>query len=251
MKNNNNVAFVSEQLHRTYMEDFHSFTLLGKTIFGGVYDSHGDARPAKYARDRMPVVFKEFLKGVKGIPQEAFKKAYKKISDEMTWAVDCGTCVANFFIKNEKIYIANAGDSHIVIVGDGIRLLTNDHRVSDPDERQRVIKNGAKIYNNRYVQVNKDCLMPTRTLGDQGFKPFGVMCEPSVLSCEIKKEDRFLIAGTDGLFDVLSLEEIFSIYKLVTRRNTKLLAKLLKEWVIKRGGTDNLTIIVYRFDKKT
>lgn len=44
----------------------------------------------------------------------------------------------------------------------------------------------------------------TRSFGDTCGHAAGIVAEPEIKEFDIKEEDRFLILGSDGLFDFLS-----------------------------------------------
>ena len=237
------VAFVSEQCLRDHMEDVHTFEpdfIQKGWVFGGVYDGHSSIRPAKMAAQNIPRLFRNLVRD--STPDEAFKKAYELTSHEMSaWAYRCGACVANFFIQEGVIHHANVGDAGIVVVGEEITKLTTNHRTDNETERVRITNAGGLIQG-KYVWVGNNGLMSTRTLGDQRFKPVGITHEPSVGSYQIKPTDRFLVAGTDGLFDEVELGEILSIFQ--KRKTPKIFAEALQRKVFLRLGRDNLTIVV-------
>ena len=243
---NSNVFIISEQCSRDHMEDKYSFTgAFGakKRVFGGVYDGHGGANPAIALSERIANVFCEQLQGLP--PEKAFVKAYKAMHKQMPWAIDCGACAANFFIDGKTIFHANAGDCRIVVVGNGITELTTLHRPSNEKERQRVIAAGGDIVDNR-VATRDFTLAPTRAIGDLSFAEAGVIPTPSVGSYKIKPSDKFLIAGSDGLFDAVSNEALLKASARV--KTARSLASRLERLVSLDSTGDNLTIIVLKLN---
>jgi len=240
------VTIVSEQARRDHMEDRHfldiDFRGQGE-IFGGVYDGHCDWQAAEYVAKNLAKRFQEFL--TKLTPEQAFVKTYETISDEIT--TGDGTCAANFYLKDKKIYWANVGDCRIIIVGKAVKQLTVLHRVSNDSERERVVKAGA-IIKGQYAHLpDNGGLMPTRTIGDLEFKEIGIIAAPSTGIYEIKPSDKYLIAGTDGLFDVLTTKDVSQLIK--GRRSAEVVGRILKEEVLdKRFGKDNLTMIVLKLN---
>ena len=242
---NMSVSVVSEQGERCYMEDTHSIDedFMGKGwFFGGVYDGHGGSRPAKYAAKYIQKAFAECL--LRGhSPAEAITMAYEDVSNRMHWAVHCGTCAANFLVSDGQIHYSNAGDCRIVVVGENITELTTDHRIFNKDEAVRIHYCGGRI-RGFHVVCGYRGLMPTRCLGDQPFKKIGVVATPSIGSYKIKRTDRFLVAGTDGLFDEVDNFVIQGLSK--RKRKSSTYAKALLQEVQNRHGHDNLTIIVLK-----
>lgn len=239
-------AVVSEQGCRYHMEDryFLNLNFGGKgVVFGGVYDGHCGWQAAEYTAKHLHERFRDFL--AKQPPDKAFVAAYLTISDEIT--TTDGTCAANFYLKGRNIYWANVGDCQIIIVGKEMKQLTVLHRVSNDSEKERVVKAGAIIKWPYVHRPDNGGLMPTRTLGDLEFKEIGIIATPSTGIYEIKPSDKYLIAGTDGLFDVITAKDISQLIK--GRRSAEVVGRLLKEEVLnKRLGEDNLTMIVLKLN---
>ena len=222
-------------------------------IFGGVYDGHGGSFAAEYTGQNLHHKFlAKLLSGL--FPQQAFGETYEEISEELEEQTS-GTTAVNFLIKpahrenagssEEKagrIFTANAGDARALVVGGKeFHQLTTDHRLDNREERQRIEQMGAVI-DYPYVYRGRCGLMPTRTIGDSYFKPVGVIAEPSVNEYEISKQDLVLIAACDGLFDVMSNEEVAECARNFL--DPKELTEALKHEVLdNRKGVDNLTII--------
>ena len=70
-----------------------------------------------------------------------------------------GSCALITLIFDNKIYIANLGDSRAIMSVNGgtkIKQLTNDHKPNNPKEFERAIKNGSKIYIDDYDEPVRD-----------------------------------------------------------------------------------------------
>ncbi len=98
-----------------------------------------------------------------------------------------------------------------------------------------------------YVMRGTAGLMPTRTIGDEYFKPVGIVATPSIGEYEIKSDDLVLIAACDGLYDFMNNNEISELVRNKKPINN-ILFELKKEVLIKRCGTDNLTIIAVKLN---
>jgi serine/threonine protein phosphatase PrpC len=59
-------------------------------------------------------------------------------------------------------------------------------------------------------------------------------------------DDRFLVVACDGLFDVLPKDEIAGT--LLNSSGAEEGGESLRDEVLARGGTDNLTILVIEFE---
>ncbi len=240
------IAIVSEIGRRKEMEDRYYLdkNFQGKGwLFGGVYDGHGGSFAAEYAADNLHKVFLEKLEADID-EEEAFIKTYEKISQEVSHQ-DSGTTAANFFLRNKKIFWANVGDVRIIILRKTSGLqLTRDHRLSDDEEKKRILREGG-IIKEPYIVLGGQGLMPTRSMGDEKFKSVGVIATPSVGQYDIQPEDKWLIIASDGLFDEMKNEDISLCVKHCEK--TSEVADLLKQEVLEeQRGEDNLTIIVVK-----
>lgn len=237
---------VSDQGCRAQMEDAHfldgAFGESG-SVFGGVYDGHCGSLAARHAADRLHMYFLGCLRA--GMtPSRAFPVAYHKVSDDLRDQVS-GTTAATFLLEDNLIHTANAGDSRIILIGaGGATQLTVDHRLDDPDELKRVMLCGGKI-RYPYVMKGSEGVMATRALGDEYFRDAGVIPTPFVKVHSIREQDAWLVAATDGLFDVIDNRETA---KICEKHADPIWAAedLVLEATRRCRVTDNISIIVVR-----
>jgi len=112
-----------------------------------------------------------------------------------------------------KLVVANAGDSRCVLSQkDGVaRELSRDHKPTDDDELDRIIKAGAAVLDGR---VNGS-LNLSRALGDFEYKgredlsaaQQAVTATPEIMTAELGPDDEFILLACDGIWDVLTSEE--------------------------------------------
>lgn len=119
----------------------------------------------------------------------------------------CGStaCVAVIRreINHNVLYVANVGDTRAVISKNGTaERLSVDHKATDPKEIDRVKSEGGSIMDNRVAGG----LAITRALGDHAYKSFGVTASPYVVRHVLRPFDKFLIMGSDGIWDTVTDE---------------------------------------------
>lgn len=51
----------------------------------------------------------------------------------------------------------------------------------------------------------------SRSLGDGVASSVGVICDPEILEFSLTSDDKFLVIGSDGIFEFLSNEEVVKI----------------------------------------
>ncbi|GME83178.1 unnamed protein product [Ambrosiozyma monospora] len=152
------------------------------------------------------------------------------------------------FIPTKKhkrmLYTANVGDSRLVLSRGGeAKRLSYDHKSSDKLEQQRVRLSGGLMLKNRVNGV----LAVTRSLGDSYMKNL-VIGSPYTTSTELQEDDEFLIIACDGLWDVVTDQEAVDRVKDVT--DPKHASSLLCTMAMERATTDNVTVMVVRFDTR-
>lgn len=159
-----------------------------------------------------------------------------------------GTTVCTVFFDGTTIHCGNAGDSRAIKVaiketkvkkdsandtGDTaveVRLVTKalsiDHKPDMPEESKRILGMGGRIdtfhdsSNNDepigpYRVWLKDQDMPglamSRSLGDRLAHSVGVSSLPEVRSHYIEMDDKYVVIGSDGVFEFLSNEQVAEI----------------------------------------
>lgn len=147
--------------------------------------------------------------------------------------------------RQRVLYTANVGDARIVLCRNGKALrLSYDHKGSDENEGKRISKAGGLILNNRVNGV----LAVTRALGDSYLKDL-VTGHPYTTETVIQPDqDEFLILACDGLWDVCSDQEAVDMVRNVSSPQTA--SKVLVDNALGRFSTDNLSVMIVRFDPK-
>ena len=143
-----------------------------------------------------------------------------------------------------KVYVANIGDTRCSLISPvSYQRLSYDDKASDQKEKDRVLSLGGTITNDR---VNGE-LMLTRAFGDFDLKDKGVISEPHVISKEIdlNVKNQFLILACDGIWDVLSEDDIMQIIMFNNKESEDLARNIMKS-AISKEAWDNLSIFVIK-----
>lgn len=227
--------------------------------FYGVYDGHGGSEVAL-------VCEKILHKNIITDPEfsnhnieEAIKNGFIKTDKHLLETAQTenwhsGSTVVLSVIIDKEIWIANAGDSEAVL---GKRspngcepvLLSQKHKPSDNDEKERIKKAGGHVVFGRVM----GSLAVARALGDKDFKfPYNkadadfVSAEPYITKLELLPDYEFLIISCDGLWDRLSYKQAvdFVDHSRKLGRTPTETAELLVKDSLDRGTLDNVTAIV-------
>ena len=138
-----------------------------KISYFGIFDGHGGEGCSEFLKDN----FLNYLLENKNFPfdiklalnetfekiEEAFFK--QKCSTTLEQSDRSGSCALVSLIFDNKIYIANLGDSRAIMSINGgtkVKALTNDHKPNNPREYERAIKNGSKIYADDNDETDRD-----------------------------------------------------------------------------------------------
>ncbi|KAK9274123.1 hypothetical protein L1049_018937 [Liquidambar formosana] len=251
--------------------------------FFGVYDGHGGSQVANYCSDRIHLALAEEIEIVKeGLSdgsikdncQEQWKRAFTncflkvdaevggKTSLEPVAPETVGSTAVVAIICSSHIIVANCGDSRAVLCrGKEPMALSVDHKPNREDEYARIEAAGGKV-----IQWNGHrvfgVLAMSRSIGDRYLKPW-IIPEPEVMFIPRAKEDECLILASDGLWDVMTNEEVCDIARkrllLWHKKNGVTLpsergegidpagqaaAECLSNRALQKGSKDNITVIV-------
>jgi len=234
--------------YRRTMEDTHRFVDgLGGVPhqgFFGVYDGHGGRRAAEFVADHLHENFLKEVNKDDSNMADVWLRSYTVTDDQIgeNEIQYSGTTVVTAFVRQEgsarKLYTANCGDARAVLNRGGKALrVTHDHKGSDEDEIERINQAGGFVVVGRVNGI----LAVTRSLGDRAMKQY-VIGDPYTEEHELKEGDSHLILACDGVWDVLSDQDVVDIVK-----NASSCGAASKEILIaalRAGSMDNISVMV-------
>jgi len=236
---------------RERMEDEHAIYHLPERDFfsAEIYDGHGGRQAAQYASEMLTPTFIHLLTGEYEKPLkdrrqdfELLREAYQTVD---TYIIaresDVGTTAASFYILDDRFIAANVGDSKIIIgTTQGVVSLSKDHKPNLPEEKKRIESLGGEVIVYGVPRV-QGVLAISRALGDAFLKPY-VSAEPRIVEGHLGRENDFVIIACDGVWDVLSPENVIQIARKA--QNIQAAADLIKTEALEHGSTDNISVIV-------
>ena len=171
---------------------------------------------------------------------ELIKNFYNKVNQELYDTkfdihFSGTTCVLVFKI-GQKIICSNVGDSRAILVKNKKSLnnndkvyefieLSHDHKPENKEERERIEKSGGEVAQ-EYLIGKEEPTGPfrvwckgydypgiaiSRSLGDKIAELIGVISEPDILNFDLDDNCKYIIMGSDGLFDYLTNNDIMNI----------------------------------------
>jgi len=223
--------------------------------FFAVYDGHGGAKSAIHAASHLHANLASDPVQWRMDPRQALATAFERTEAELRRAYEksvsdgkeerSGTCGCAAVLRGRRLLVAWVGDCRALLLRhdghpEACVQLTSDHRATDSREMSRVVKAGGEISDGRVW----GSLMPSRTLGDFPWKTKpGLIAEPEITEIELGPDDKYLIFGSDGLFDVLSNKAIAKIGCKMNSAAQKVCNELVKEFR-KKPSSDDCSIIV-------
>ncbi|XP_061086356.1 protein phosphatase 1B-like isoform X2 [Conger conger] len=267
----------SMQGWRVEMEDAHTAAVglpggLDDWSFFAVYDGHAGSRVANYCSQHLL----EHITGSEGFPgdggsgggggpeppveavKSGIRAGFLKIDDHMRGFSDLrngldrsGSTAVAVLLSPEHLYFINCGDSRALLCRRGqVRLSTQDHKPCDPREKERIQNAGGSVM----IQRVNGSLAVSRALGDYDYKCVDgkgpteqlVSPEPEVFEIPRAPEDEFVVLACDGIWDVMSNEELceFVRYRLEVCDDLEKVCNSVVDTCLHKGSRDNMSVVL-------
>ncbi|KAL6534231.1 hypothetical protein OROHE_013156 [Orobanche hederae] len=221
--------------------------------FIGVYDGHGGPETSRFVNENLFANLKKFASENQEISANVIRKSFLATEEEFLslvrqqWSVkpqiaSVGTCCLVGVICDGLLYIANAGDSRVVlgrtdkaVRGVSAIQLSVEHNANvesvrdelrslHPDDSQIVVLKHKVWRVKGIIQVsrsigdaylkksefNREPLLAKFRLPEPFCKPI-LSPEPSMLVHKLNPDDQFLIFASDGLWEHLSNQEAVDV----------------------------------------
>jgi len=240
-----------------------------------VMDGHGEngAIAAEFCVDTLVTELSRRTRRLRAKPQVALREAYDAVEKHLRkdFRQDCrksGTTSSSVFMREGKLWVANLGDSRAVLArsnpSGGLLAtdLSEDHKPDDPQEKARLTAAGGeveepdpqysdvKVWTPALADQNEEYgLSMSRCFGDFTLKEYGVSSEAVVTCHEIQNNDMAVIVASDGVWEVLSSQEVVNIVHENSRDATQACSRLIQQatqrWRDEEGPyRDDITAIV-------
>ncbi|GAB4846443.1 hypothetical protein Ancab_025448 [Ancistrocladus abbreviatus] len=187
----------------------------------------------------------DFWTETEGAIRRAYHITDAKILEKST---DLGrggsTAVTAILINNEKLVVANIGDSRAVICKNGqAKQLSIDH---EPDKERKDIEGRGGFVSKFPGDVARvdGQLAVARAFGDKCLKEH-LSSEPDVIVEMIDDYTEFFLLASDGIWHVMSNQEAVECIKNI--KDAKEAAQQLIEEALRRNSKDDISVIVVRF----
>ncbi|XP_022765283.1 probable protein phosphatase 2C 38 isoform X4 [Durio zibethinus] len=235
--------------------------------FVGIYDGHGGPEAAKFINEHLFGYMKtingaEFTTENHGMSADVINKAFlateedflthvKKLWLSKPLIASAGSCCLVGIICGGLLYIANAGDSRVVLGrlekdfkevkavqlssehNANVESVREELRSLHPNDPQVVVLKHqvwrvkgiiqiSRSIGDAYLkkaEFNKEPLLPKFRVPESFDKPI-LQAEPEILVRKLHPEDQFLIFASDGLWEHLSNQEAVNMVNTCPRNET-------------------------------
>jgi len=227
-----------------------------------IFDGHCGRNSAKEARELLPQILADSLPqasgnmqnggGADSIWEQTFLTTDSRIKSEEG-------CTATALLvwkdaqENVCLQAANVGDSAVVfndgVHKDGVQM-TADHRLTNPDERQRLADMGIHLGQDRTRLYG---LNLSRCLGDKFLKDedLGLSAQPHI-STVIKvapDQSGTVLMASDGLWDVTDAQRVLQIVSRVAKESNgsvKAMTDAVVQHAQRQRTRDDLTVVLFK-----
>ena len=255
----------------------------------GVFDGHGDDGHfvsryiSKYISDYYTNEF-NFIQYNSSLSknkiflernQKIIRESIKELDTELTTTkinfdiLHSGSTSVLLFLVEETLICSNIGDSQCYLFNCSnedlwtFESLAKIHKPSNEEEKKRIIESGGEVHPyfdedgiydgpDRVYAKNKNYpgLSLSRSIGDLDGKDVGVISDPDIIVKKIDDNSKFIVLGSDGLFDVIKPYDISRIVRPYFNKGDidgackRLLNKAIQIWKKNKEERDDITIIV-------
>mmetsp|Transcript_6903 Transcript_6903/g.16453 ORF Transcript_6903/g.16453 Transcript_6903/m.16453 type:complete len:324 (+) Transcript_6903:187-1158(+) len=256
---------------RVDMEDAHTVmpSIAGWDGFSffGVYDGHGGSLVSKHVAEHILDEIRSHGGAEAGSTDElsaAWVKAHMSLDAKMRELPSVkggedhsGSTSIQAIVSPTHILVANCGDSRAVLskVGSPMVWGSEDHKPNLEPEQKRIEAAGGSVMNRR---VNGD-LAVSRAFGDFLYKHREdlpperqqVSVEPEISVFErAPAHDEFLILCCDGIWDVMSNEDVVGFVRTKHDQGCIDLGQIAEDLLdrcLTGGSRDNMSALIVRF----
>lgn len=213
----------------------------------GLFDGRGDDGNlvSKLIQESFGNVFTAELGRTENIPDAlrlAFLNTNKEIGNSLLGKSGVtGSCATIVYIANNKMYVANAGDSMAIIsrASGEHSVLTTRHDPTSQEELARIRSGGGVVSS---IGKLDDILDVSRSMGYYDLIPH-IHATPSITEYDLSDNDEILIIGSKQLWEYVSYQIALDVVRMSEGDMMRAAAKL-RDFAIAYGASDKIMVMV-------
>ncbi|KAI3812219.1 hypothetical protein L1987_16926 [Smallanthus sonchifolius] len=188
--------------------------------------------------------------------KDAFLKSYKSMDKELRFhpSLDCfcsGSTAVTIVKQGSNLFMGSIGDSRAIMASSDSNnslvavQLTVDLKPDLPREAERIKRCKGRVFALQDEPEVSRVWLPfddapglamARAFGDFCLKEYGVISVPEFSHRVLTDRDKFIVLASDGIWDVLSNEEVIEIVSSASTRSSaarNLVDSAAREWKTK------------------
>lgn len=144
-----------------------------------------------------------------------------------------GSTIVACLVEGNEMTVANVGDSRLYVVRDGLHQVTRDHSlVEEMVNRGEIVRNSEEYRTNRHII--------TRAVGAED------TVDVDVFEFTLENGDYVLMCS-DGLSNMVDEDRMLSV--VTGAGSVRYKANTLISMANENGGTDNIAVILFRYEE--
>ena len=233
----------------------------------GVFDGHNGAHVARFSARNFPELLQASPHWKAQDPIRALNHTFEELDNivrnDASLCTEGGSTAACVLLTPGRVVCANAGDCRAVLFRNNEKVipLSVDHNPTSHSEVARIEASGATIVCNANGSRVNGILAVSRAIGDFDFKdrpdlPWteqAVTAKPDITEMALTKEDSFIVIACDGVWEVLSNEEVCKFVSealAATNDDVGQVCEMLLDRclapVAPGLGCDNMTVVIVK-----
>jgi len=243
-----------------------------KCLLFAALDGHGELgdHVSQYFRDRMPKMLfshPQFPKNCAAALTDCITVLDKEVNKDIDTKFSGTTAVICTIIGN-VLTCANVGDSRVILgmLNDDGQLVvdevSNDHKPDNPPEKKRIEESGGRVFAVTYedgidgparvwlAKIDIPGLAMSRSLGDTVAHSVGVSSTPEITIKTIGPQHKFLVMGSDGLWEFISNQETLKVAAKFVKCEDAcdcLVKEAYQRWMQEEQVVDDTTVLIAHF----
>jgi len=219
----------------------------------GVFDGHAGSTAARFAAQHLSQVLNEIIAAQPtSSPLEWLRATLQRINEmfkeflnttTIRGAKHCGATGLIVLYSNNKLYVANVGDTRAVLSREGkaVRISTDD-KPSSFEEESRIRELGGFVVVGPETSRINGTLAVSRCIGDFYMQPF-VSDEPHLFEIELQPEDTRIVLACDGVWDEVSDQMAIDMITAEGDNLTRA-AYTVRDKAYLYGSDDNISVLL-------